>query len=69
MFEKRKQRKLDKHAQKRFEEARESERLELILKKESQKPDWAVDINMDNDPDAIERRERIEQLKSRLGKS
>ncbi len=45
------------------------EALELILKKESQKPDWAVDINMDNDPDAIERRERIEQLKSRLGKS
>lgn len=72
MFEKTKAKralkKINKSDVQRFKESNADEQLQIILKKNKETCSWKVDLNMDDDDDAIARRERIDALKNRLGK-
>ncbi len=66
--EKRANKKISKLESERFQNSTTAEQLDLLLKKQKETVDWKIQINMDDDPDALERRARIDALKSRLGK-
>ncbi len=72
MFEKTKTKravkKINKSDVQRFKDSNADEQLQIILKKNKETCSWKVDLNMDDDDDAIARRERIDALKNRLGK-